>query len=172
MQLEVFQHKGGQLLQQAFEKAANLRVAAAHWQHDLVARQLGLGINAQGILTTREADVLGAGKMVQALDQLAGLGLPRQLLAKGVQRLLLGLDGDLHLATPDSLDLYAGVRFSGAQLTYALPLRQHPGAHHAHRQQTHGGGGQANRADAAQAFLEDQAVQRFKGAHGRSPRSQ
>ncbi|MNV93343.1 hypothetical protein D3C71_1880240 [compost metagenome] len=114
--------------------------------------------------------MLGTGQVVQALDQFAGLGLPRQLLAQAVEGLLLGFDGDLQFATPDPLDLHAGVRFSGAQFAQVLPLRQHPGAQHAHGQQAHCNCSQADRADATQAFLEDQAVQRFTGAHDRSPR--
>ncbi|MNP65865.1 hypothetical protein D3C76_1614960 [compost metagenome] len=114
--------------------------------------------------------MLGTGQVVQALDQLAGLGLPWQLLAQAIERLLLGFDGDLQLATPDPLDLHASVRFGGAQLAQVLPLRQHPGAQHAYGQQAHRNRRQADRADATQALLEDQAVQRFTGAHGRSPR--
>ena len=107
--------------------------------------------------------------MVKALDQFAGLGLARQLLAQAVERLLLGFDGDFQLATLDPLHLYAGIRLGGTQLAHVLPLRQHSGAHHAHGQQAYRHRRQADRANAAQALLEYQAVQ-LKGAHGRSPR--
>ncbi|MNV76727.1 hypothetical protein D3C71_1700990 [compost metagenome] len=92
------------------------------------------------------------------------------MLAQAVEGLLLGLDRNLQLTPLDTPYLFAGLRFGGTQLAYALPLRQHAGTPHANGEQAYGYGSQAYRADNAQALLEDQAAERFKGAHGRSPR--
>ncbi|MNP12058.1 hypothetical protein D3C76_1042770 [compost metagenome] len=114
--------------------------------------------------------MLGTGQVIQALDQLAGLRLPRQLLAQRVEGLLLGFDRDLQLAPLHPPHLHAGVRLAGAQFAHGLPVRQHSGQCHADGQQANGDSGKAHRADAAQAFLHDQAAQRVRDAHGRSPR--
>ncbi|MNN57982.1 hypothetical protein D3C81_1730000 [compost metagenome] len=170
MQLKVFQHQGWQLAKQPLEEAANLRVTAAYRQHDLVARQLGFRVDAQGVFAACQADVLGTGQVIQALDQFAGLRLTGQLLTQGVEGLLLGFDGDFQLAALHPPYLHTGVRLAGAQFAHGMPVRQHTGQCHTDGQQTNGDGSQAHRAYAAQVLLNDQAAERIRGAHGRSPR--
>ncbi|MNF00493.1 hypothetical protein D3C80_1993310 [compost metagenome] len=77
MQIDVFEHQRRQLTEQGMDKAADLRVAAAHGQENLVARQLSLGVHPQGVLAPCQADAFGLGQAVDTVDGLGGLGLGR-----------------------------------------------------------------------------------------------
>ncbi|MOA00152.1 hypothetical protein D3C78_1195000 [compost metagenome] len=85
MQVHLFQGQGRQLCLQAMEEAAQLRVAAAHWQQYLVARQAGLGIDAEGVLATGQGDALVLGQGVDAVDGSGGVQLRRQVATKVLQ---------------------------------------------------------------------------------------
>nr|GFC74422.1 hypothetical protein [Tanacetum cinerariifolium] len=88
LKVHILDHHRWQLGQQRVQKAAQLRVAAPYRKQDLITRQLGFRVDAQGVLAARQVDFFLAGHGVDAVDGRRGVQLGRQCAMEFVQLLL------------------------------------------------------------------------------------
>ncbi|MNZ94490.1 hypothetical protein D3C78_1136010 [compost metagenome] len=146
-------------------EAADLRVAATHRQEDLIARQLGLRVDPQGILTASQADAFGLGQAVDTVDDHGGLRLGRQLFVK-VFQFTLGHLRQFQVATFELLQLRQRLLAAQVLLLHLLPVWQYHCRAIQQGQQHQGSTGQANHAQLADTLMDNQAMD----GHCRSPR--
>ncbi|VVN75371.1 hypothetical protein PS685_05269 [Pseudomonas fluorescens] len=147
------------------QEAPQLRVGAAHRQQDLIAGQMGLGVDAQGILAAGQGDAFLGRQCVDLVDGDRGLGLRRQLAAKVVELTLRHhRRGDAAVFDPGQvLAGFAGLLAEGLQ---RLPVRHQAAQAIQQRQQQHCQPGQTRHAQALQVFVDDQS----RDLHRQSPK--
>ncbi|MNZ62450.1 hypothetical protein D3C78_805710 [compost metagenome] len=169
MQVHLFQGQGRQLRLQAVEETAQLRVAAAHRQQHLVARQAGLRIEPEGVFATGQGDALLLGQGVDAVDSAGGVQLRRQVAAQVLQ-LRRGRQTRQRFAggvVAGGGQLGAILDEPGLQVGQGLARRQQPEQGMAQGQDQQRGAGQPRPAEAAGVLDEDQP----RDAHPSPPRS-